>query len=62
LGTGTTSFTVLGNEWAPGHVEWSNDLKPWHSLQNISFEESPVSVIDTSPATGKRFYRIGVEE
>lgn len=60
--TGAPAFTIDGNEWAPGHVEWSNDLERWHSLQNISFEETPITVIDENPSSGQRFYRIRIEE
>jgi hypothetical protein len=59
---GEVSFIVTGNEWAPGHVEWSNDLQHWHSLQNISFDGEPVPVTDSDLATGRRFYRIRIEE
>lgn len=60
---GTFSLRVVGHEWAPTRVEWSDDLDEWQILQPVvpgSTDDAPVLTDQT--VTGKRYYRVVVDE
>lgn len=55
---GGFEMTIPGQLGRTNRVEFSTDLTNWQTLTNVWGTNAPITLRDSTPATGQRFYRV----